>query len=179
MNKDNNQTLVEAAMNGDSRAFEGLVRQYQKPIYNVVFRLLHDAEESRDVTQTAFIKSYEQLDSYDSSRKFFSWICRIAINEAINRQAKWGRETGITDEPGTDKTDPVYDTARSELRRDLERALMMLKPELRSVVVLKYVNGMNYADIAHTLDIPEQTVKSRLFDARRKLKEQLRMEAYL
>jgi RNA polymerase sigma-70 factor (ECF subfamily) len=179
MNKDDNQTLVEAAMKGDHRAFEELVRQYQKPIFNVVYRLLHDAEESRDVTQTAFIKSYLQLHSYDSSRKFFSWICRIAINEALNRQTRRAREIPLGEEPGTDTTEPSNDAARSELRRDLERALMMLKPELRAVVVLKHVDGMNYFDIGQTLDIPEKTVKSRLFEARRKLKLQLSMEAYL
>ena len=88
MNNRDDRGLVEAVKEGDHRAFETLVRQYQKPIYNVVFRMLHDREESRDVAQSVFLKTFEKIDQYDPERKFFSWVCRIAVNEAINRKAR-------------------------------------------------------------------------------------------
>ena len=84
MSSEEEQGIIEAVRNGNRDAFEALVHQYQKPIYNVVYRMLRDREESWDVTQTVFLKSFEKIHQYDPGRKFFSWLCRIAINESID-----------------------------------------------------------------------------------------------
>ena len=166
---------------GNHQAFEALVHQYEKPICNVVYRMLHDTEDARDVTQTVFLKTYENLDRYDSSRKFFSWICRIAINETINRRTakKPETETEIDENRLADQGNPRDQASQDELHQGLEAALMKLTTEYRSVVVLKHIVGLSYHDIGETLEITEKTVKSRLFSARQKLREQLKRDEYL
>lgn len=179
MNNRDEQGLVDAVKRGDHGAFEVLVRQYQKPIYNVVYRMLLDREETRDVTQTVFLKAFERVAQYDPERKFFSWICRIAINEAINSQSRRKPEQTLQDEPETRVGDPGEAAQRQELQRSLEAALMQLDNDHRSVLVLKHIVGMSYEDISATLEVSEKTVKSRLFSARQKLRGRLKKDAYL
>ena len=84
MNEPDDIALMERCRNGDRQAFETLVVRYQKPVYNAAYRMLHNTEDARDVTQTVFLKVFENLDKYDPSHRFFSWIYRIALNESIN-----------------------------------------------------------------------------------------------
>lgn len=179
MNSSDDQGLVEAAKNGDKQAFAALVREYERPIYNITYRMLHDTEEARDVTQLVFLKTFENLQNFESTRKFFSWIYRIAINESINRRGSYKYDVEFDENRTSVPDNPADSLQRQELRRDLEAALMQLTPEYRSVVVLKHIAGMNYRDIARTLEVPEQTVKSRLFSARRELSKKLKRDAYL
>ncbi len=179
MNNNDTQSLVRAVMNGDPQAFENLVREYEKPIFNVVYRMLHDAEEARDVTQTVFLKTFENLHSYQSDRKFFSWICRIAINEAINQQAAHKPGVELDENYATGDGNPGDIAQRDELHRGLENALMQLSTDYRSVVVLQHIVGMSYHEIAESLEVSEKTVKSRLFSARQKMREQLKKDEYL
>ena len=83
MNEESDGALVRRTCSGEPRAFEALVRRYEKPVFNAALRMLHDREEARDVTQTVFLKVYEHLGEYDPSHKFYSWIYRIALNESI------------------------------------------------------------------------------------------------
>ncbi len=179
MDKDYNKSTILSAQSGDQRAFETLVHQYEKPIFNVVYRMLHNAEDAKDVTQIVFLKTFENLHRYDSTRKFFSWICRIAINEAINLQTSTRPQVKLDGNEQTDRRNPGDTVFQDELHRGLETALMTLSPEYRSIVVLKHIVGMSYHDIGESLEITEQTVKSRLFSARQKLREQLQRDEYL
>ncbi len=179
MNKNDNRTMIESAKRGDQHAFEALVHQYEKPIFNVVYRMLHNAEDAKDVTQTAFLKTFEKLDRYDPSRKFFSWICRIAINEAINRQASTRPQVELDDYDQADRRNPGDAVFQDELHRGLETALMSLSPENRSIVVLKHIAGLSYHDIGETLELSEKTVKSRLFSSRHKLRARLKRDEFL
>ncbi len=179
MNNNDEKGLVEAVKSGDHGAFETLVRQYQKPIYNVVYRMLHDPEETRDVTQTVFLRAYEKMDQYDPERKFFSWLCRIAVNEAINNQSRRKNDVGLTERDEPKAGDPGEDVQRDELQRGLEAALMKLDNDHRGVVVLKHIVGMSYQDISATLEVSEKTVKARLYSARQKLRSRLKRDAYL
>ena len=173
------QGLVKAVMNGDPRAFETLTHEYEKPIFNIVYRMLHDAEEARDVTQTVFLKTFENLHSYQPDRKFFSWICRIAINEAINQQTAHRPVVELDENYAASEGNPGDVAERDELHRGLENALMQLDTDYRSVVVLKHIVGMSYHEIAESLEVSEKTVKSRLFSARQKMREQLKKDEYL
>lgn len=179
MSNRDEQKLVEAVKSGDHGAFEVLVRRYQKPIYNVVYRLLLDREESRDVTQTVFLKAYEKIAQYDPERKFFSWICRIAINEAINSQSRRRPEETLPEREEPRVGGPGEVAQTQELRQGLEAELMRLDNDHRSVIVLKHIVGMSYEDISATLEVSEKTVKSRLFSARQKLRGRLQKDAYL
>jgi RNA polymerase sigma-70 factor (ECF subfamily) len=178
MNNDQCNLLVTACRNGDRRAFDSLLGEFEKPVFNAVFRMLSDYEEARDVTQTAFMKAFEKLDQFDASHKFFSWIYRIAINECINSQS--ARRPEATVEPGLQGSDdPEQNVCRDELQRGLQDALMTLSTEHRSVVVLKHVLGFSYEEISDILEVPEKTVKSRLHDGRERLRGQLDRKAFL
>ena len=90
MEKDDGEALVDGCRNGDRVAFATLVTRYQRPIYNAAYRVLGNAEDASEVAQIVFLRIVERLDDYDSQYKFFSWIYRIAINEAIERAgARW------------------------------------------------------------------------------------------
>jgi len=178
MNNDQCNALVAACRNGDRQAFDELLSQFEKPVFNAVSRMLSDYEEAQDVTQTAFMKAFEKLDQFDASHKFCSWIYRIAINECINYRAARRHEADL--EPGLQGTDnPERNAGRAELHQGLQEALMRLSPEHRSVVVLKHLLGFSYEEISDILEVPEKTVKSRLHDGRERLRALLDQEAFL
>ena len=166
-------TLVERCQRGNRSACAELVTRYQRAVFNAALRLLHNAEDARDAAQSAFLKAFEHLADYDPSFKFYSWLYRIAINESLN--ALKARKPGLDisgnepdEAPGPDRF-----AEASDARRAIEDALMHLTPELREVVVLRHVMQLSYHDMAETLDLPEKTVKSRLYSARQILREQL------
>ena len=174
MDRDCSKALIVACRNGDTQAFGALVKEYEKPVFNIVFRMLHDYEEARDVTQTVFLKAYEHLGRFDESRKFFSWIYRIAVNESINFLEKRSRTEELAKEPAAEAGRPDDETDSSIRSQRIQSALMAIKPEYRSVIVLKHFLEMNYVEIGVVLDIPEKTVKSRLYSGRQLLKNALR-----
>lgn len=178
MDDDQSKTLVAACKRGDRKAFDALLLLYQKPVFNAVYRMLNDVEEARDVTQTVFLKVFENLHSYDESHKFFSWIYRIAINEAINQQVGYKSYGQLNDDmEGTE--DPQRDAGHCEMQRGIEVALMKISADHRSVIVLKHLLDFSYQEISEILQLPEKTVKSRLYDARDRLRELLNKESFL
>lgn len=166
--------LVRACLDGDRGAFAELLARYEKPVFNVALRMLRSWEDARDVTQTAFLKAYENLSAYDSSHKFYSWIYRIAINEAINTLRRSGRDADVLDDRLA-ADDPGPEDAAGIAQREavVQEALGTLTPEYRAVVVLKYFVDCSYQEIGRILDLEEKTVKSRLFTARQRLKDVL------
>jgi RNA polymerase sigma-70 factor (ECF subfamily) len=164
--------LVRECLSGNPRAFEALVRKYEKPIYNVALRILRDPDDAMDIAQTVFVKAYEKLESFDEKREFFSWIYRIAINESINASKKARRqdeyESGVTA-----ALPPSQEEQRNAeiLSEEIERAIEVLTLDYRMVIVLRHFHDFSYQEIAEILDIPEKTVKSRLFTARQQLKD--------
>ncbi len=177
MKANNDAVLVTECMAGNERAFETLVRKYQKPIYNLALRVVRDPEDAEDIVQTVFIKAYEKLSSFDRSRQFFSWIYRIAVNESINFSKQRKRleeyESGVT---AVNSLTPEKSYHDQELSQRIGRAISLLKMDYRLVLVLKHYHDMSYQEIGDILQIPEKTVKSRLFTARQLLKEILEKE---
>lgn len=165
--------LVERCRKGDRRAFEALIREYQRPVYNAAYRILGNPEDAADVTQAAFLKAFEHLDRYDPSYKFFSWIYRIAINESINQRKK-SREQQLLDEhqPATDGG-PDSTAEADDLASGIQDGLMALNDDYRTVVVLRHFSDLSYRQISEVLEIPEKTVKSRLYSARQLMKDRL------
>jgi RNA polymerase sigma-70 factor, ECF subfamily len=172
MNAHDDAALVRETLAGNQRAYETLVRQYEKPIYNLALRMLKDRDDAMDVAQTVFVKAYEKLGSYNEKHGFFSWIYRIAINESINFAKRLKRqdeyESGVTAALA-----PTQEDQRSAdvLGEEIDRAIEMLKLDYRMVIVLKHFHDFSYGEMAEVLGIPEKTVKSRLFSARQQLKE--------
>jgi len=172
VNEDEDKALVRQCRAGDRQAFEALVRRYQKPVYNAALRLLHDPEDARDVAQTAFLKAYEHLADYDPGYKFYSWLYRIAINEALNVLSS-RKPRGESADEADESPGPEQRAEGEQMSRAIELALKDLKPELRTVIVLRHFMQLSYQDMGEILTLPEKTVKSRLFSARQLLREQL------
>jgi RNA polymerase sigma-70 factor (ECF subfamily) len=170
------QALVERYRKGDREAFAELVVRYQRPIYNAAFWVLRKAEDANDVTQDVFLRVAERIHDYDGQHKFFSWIYRIAVNEALNRLRRNGREDELDD--GVDladsgSTNPERRAGEAELASRIRSALMRLSTHDRMVITLRHFSECSYREIGDILDIDERTVKSRLFEARQRLRRML------
>jgi len=173
MDEASEKALVEDTLRGDTRSFERLVEKYQRPLFNVAYRMLNDPEDSLDVTQTAFLKAYDKLGTYDSRYRFFSWIYRILVNESLHLIDR--RRTAVPVPEELPSRSPAPDDAchGNETARAVQNALQQLTTDYRTVIVLRYWGEMSHREIAEVLDVPEKTVKSRLFTARRRLSELL------
>ncbi len=169
--------LVERFKKGDREAFTELVIRYQRPIYNAAFWILRRAEDASDVAQTVFLRIAERLDEYDGQYKFFSWIYRIAVNESLNVLRRQGREEPLDEE--IDYPDPADDNPErklqeAELSARIKAALMRMSVNDRTVLTLRHFSELNYQEIAQILELDEKTVKSRLHEARQRLREMLK-----
>jgi len=165
---------MEQCVKGDRHAFETLLVRYEKPIYNAAYRMLHNPEDARDVTQTVFLKVYEHLDQYDPSQRFFSWVYRITLNESINWLKKSSRQEALEHETADQGDGPEQQAGDAQIGEGMQAALMMIKSEYRAVIILKHVLGCSYIEMSKVLDIPEKKVKSRLYTARQLLQERLK-----
>ncbi len=177
MDNDVDQALVERYRKGDRDAFTELMIRYQRPIYNAAFWILRSADDAHDIAQVVFLKVAEHLDEFDSQRKFFSWIYRIAVNESLNLLRRNGHEEALDDEidlPGSDSANPEWQARDAERSRSIQRALLTLSPNDRTVLVLRHFSECSYQEIAQILDVDERTVKSRLFEARHRLRDLLK-----
>ncbi len=173
MKEEDDPTLVMRCRAGDRDAFERLVIRYQKPVYNVALRMLRDRQDALDVAQTTFLKAFEHLGDYDPAFRFYSWLYRIAINESLNaialRKPRGELDANTADEaPGPDRA-----VEGDQALHAIEDALMLISPELRTVVVLRHIAQLSYEEIARALGLPEKTVKSRLHSARERLRDHL------
>ena len=165
--------LIERCRNGDRRALEALVRQYQKPVFNAAYRILGNPDDAADVTQAAFLKAFEHLEGYDPKYKFFSWIYRIAINESINQVKRERKLEPLDDDPEALSGGPESEAESEDIARCLQDGLMALTDDYRTVVVLRHYLDLSYREISVVLEIPEKTVKSRLYSARQSMKDRL------
>ena len=173
MTEADDQILVRQCQNGDRRAFETLVDKYQKPLFNLALRMTRNYTDAQDIAQIAFLKAYENLASFDHKYKFFSWLYRIAVNESLNHVNQRRHADQLNEDMASEGQSPdvLYD--KDETSRRVQDALMELKEEYRSVIVLKHLQGFSYEQISEILEIPEKKVKSRLFTARLMLKDVL------
>jgi RNA polymerase sigma-70 factor, ECF subfamily len=172
MDKDREIALIRECQHGDGKALDKLVRHFEKPVYNAAFRMLGNKEEAADVTQTAFMKLFENIDRFDPHYRLFSWIYRIALNEAISQLGR-RRTFEPLDELHTDGDQLQDGFAAAQLEVSVQAILMELNEDHRTVIVLHYFTECSYRDIGEILDLPEKTVKSRLFTARQQLKNRL------
>jgi len=170
MKHDQDSALVHDCLSGDQKAFEVLVERYQKPIFNLAFRFSADREDAEEITQTVFVKAYEKLNTFNSRYKFFSWLYKIAVNESINflkQKKKFDTFDEHLHSRGQESDEGYRD---HEMSAKIDTALLELKPEYRIVVILNHFQDLSYREIGYVLDVHENTVKSRLFSARKKLK---------
>ena len=170
MKERTDKELVKGCLRGEKRCFEELVDRYEKPVYNMAFRVAGSRDDAEDITQSAFVKVFENLSSFDQDRKFFSWLYRIALNEALNFKRAQKDSSGTAEYLVSEDTNVHERIEELEEQQRIERALFRLHEDLRAVIVLHYFSECSYNDISFILDIPERTVKSRLYEAREKLR---------
>ncbi|MEN8005939.1 MAG: sigma-70 family RNA polymerase sigma factor [Candidatus Krumholzibacteriota bacterium] len=165
--------------NGDRKAFTMLVARYEKPIFNTAYRMVRNAEDAADITQIAFVKAFEKIHTFNPSFKFFNWLYKIAVNETINLINRRKRRREFEYDPPARIASPEDDLELNEMGSYLHKALDAMNHEQRIVIVLKHLLLLPYAEIAEILDIPEKTVKSRLFSARHVLRKELIKQGYV
>jgi RNA polymerase sigma-70 factor, ECF subfamily len=172
--------LVKRSLNNGTDAFERLVDKYQKPIYNLGMRMLGNSDDAQDLTQNVFIKSWERLNTFDNKYKFFSWLYRIAINESLNYSKRERIKERLSDEERyTDKDSVDNEYEKNERSRIIHKALLEIDMNYRMVIVLRHYMELSYTEISELIQIPEKTVKSRLFSARQLLKDSLAKKGIL
>jgi RNA polymerase sigma-70 factor (ECF subfamily) len=164
--------LVKRSLAGDQAAFEGLVSRYQKVLYTVALRMLGNPDDAKDATQTAFVKAYERLSSFDEQYRFFSWIYRILLNECLNMLRGRRPESELSPALAT-ASGPFEAAVTGERRAQIQAALLQLTADYRAAIILRHFVGLSYDEMAEALGVPAKTVKSRLHTARQRLGELL------
>ena len=182
--------LVGRCLSGDAAAWEAIVRQYNRRIYNVCYRFAGTAEDAEDLTQEVFIKMYRTLNSYDASKgALITWVTTIARNLLVDhfRRSKHDRLTDSLESAPAGDPDaltlgeqlpdlgpsPDAGVQTQETQRVVHLALQKLSPELREAVILRDLQELEYREIAQVLRVPEGTVKSRINRGRAELARHL------
>jgi RNA polymerase sigma-70 factor (ECF subfamily) len=172
MGQPSDETLARRAQAGDADAFAALVERYQRAVLNLAYRMLGDAQEAEDIAQDVFVRAYQALGRFDPSRRFFSWLYRIAVNRCLSARAR-PHDDQLAGEIASGLTDPSpspeQQAARSETQAAVQRAIAALPEHERALVALRYGADLSYEEIAVTMQLPLGTVKTRLFRARQRL----------
>jgi RNA polymerase sigma-70 factor (ECF subfamily) len=178
--------LVTRSRAGDTGAFSTLLRRYDGKIFRLAMNITQNREDAEDVLQEAFLKAYEHLDQFQGNSKFYTWIVRIAVNQALmklrkrksdravslDEQIDTGEDTVVREIAAWDP-DPEERYSRDELRAILNDAIEELAPIYRTVFTLRDVDGLSTEETAEALDLSVPAVKSRLLRARLQLRDRL------
>lgn len=178
MAAENEQQLVQQIQAGDRRAFERLLDAYETRVYRLALRFTERIADAEDVTQEIFVAVYKGLGQFRGNSALGTWIYRIAMNHCLEFRRKRKLECLPYDEelmlPENDwRADPFQSANRHELSERVEAALSCLSPLHRDVIILHELQGMTYQEVAAALDVPVGTVKSRLSNAFRRLRDLL------
>ena len=183
------KALVEQCQHGDSEAMEKLILRYQNRIYNVILKICANNDDAAELTQDTFVKIIEGINNFEGRSSFYTWAFRIGVNLTLNyckRRVKLGLTSLDTEANSKDSEakevlkqflqdesspDPIVVAQNKELCQLVMAGLMKLDEPQRAVVVLRDIEGMNYAEIAEVLDIEIGTVKSRISRGRRNLRD--------
>ena len=183
--RDDEAQLVAAAKAGDVSAFEELVNRYERKIFRLGMNITQNREDAEDVMQDAFMKSYQHLDRFQGDSRFYTWLVRIAVNEALMKLRKRRPNQVSLDEPLNETEDPIFREiedwgpspeqkfAQTELNEILTNVIGELDPIFRVVFTLRDVEGISTEETAQILGISVAAVKSRLLRARLKLRQKL------
>jgi RNA polymerase sigma-70 factor, ECF subfamily len=179
---------------GGEDAYAELLRRYERPVFSLVLRMVRDRTLAEDLAQDAFVKAFAKLATYDPSRKFSSWLFKVAHNTAIDHLRRREVDTVSMDEPMGGEDDsplgrarqvedeetetPGAAAERADLSRALTRAVARLRPEYREVVSLRYQAGLEYGEIVEATGFPLGTVKTYLHRARKELAELMAAEGW-
>lgn len=181
--------LVRLCGRGDERAARDLVSRFERPVFSLIYRMVRDRELAEDLAQEAFVRALNNLDRYDPSYKFSSWLFKISYNLTVDHLRRRDLDTvsihGAPDAVTADRQAATSIALESvderpdellearELGTEIEGALALLRPEYRTAVLLRHVEGHSYDEIASIMDIPLGTVKTFIHRARGELRDAL------
>ncbi len=181
--------LVEAHRRGDPDAIGTLLEGYQRRVYSICYRMVRHEQDARDLTQDALLRVIQGLESYDGRAKLSTWVIRVTMNTCLSHLRKQrlrrhgslegGSENtaaGPVDPGSVGELSPGGRVELTEMKSVLGRSLLCLEPDMRAVLVLRDMQELEYQHIAHALEIPVGTVKSRLFRARLALRNAVEIE---
>src|SRR2546423_2484297 len=178
--------LVQAAKKGDLEAFSELVRRYDRNIFRIAQHITHNEEDAQDVVQEAFLKAYQNLEQFQGNSKFYTWLVRIAVNEALMklRRRRSDKTVSLDEDVVTEEGSMPREVAdwspnpeqlygQAELGDILKKTIQGLPPGFRAVFVLRDVEGLSTEETAEMLGLSIPAVKSRLLRARLQLRDRL------
>ncbi|QKS69824.1 RNA polymerase sigma factor SigW [Paenalkalicoccus suaedae] len=178
--------IVAEVKKGNQDAFAELMDLYKDKVYHIAYRMLGNSHEAQDVAQEAFLRAYTNIDSYDTNRKFSTWIFRIATNLSIDRIRKKKPDFHLEDQvAGTEDLDyhsqfaadedlPEDQVVQLEMQEWVQQEIMELPPKYRSAIILKYIEDLSLKEISEILNLPVATVKTRIHRGREALRKRLR-----
>jgi RNA polymerase sigma-70 factor (ECF subfamily) len=180
--------LVSRCQRGDAAAFNELVTRYRGKVYAMIYNMVHNEQDAWDLAQDGFLKAWKSIARFRGQSSFYTWLYRIMMNVTIDslRRKQVGGETEFDDSIGLRNIDPgSVTTPRSgtqpqdkitgdEIRARIDAAIVRLSPEHRAVILMREIDGMEYQEIADSLECSIGTVMSRLFYARKKMQSMLR-----
>ena len=178
--------LVRAAKAGSIEAFEQLIKRYDRNVFRIAQHITQNHEDAEDVVQEAFLKSFQNLNNFQEQSKFYTWLVRIAVNEALMklRRRRTGKLVSLDEDVQTEEDSVPREVAdwspnpeqlytQAELRDILQKTIQGLPPSFRTVFVLRDVEGLSTEETAEALDLSIPAVKSRLLRARLQLRNRL------
>lgn len=163
--------LIREAQAGDRDALILILRNIEKSVYQTAFYILKNEQDAMDASQEALIRIYNKINTYQEKAKFTTWVQRIVTNICIDHCRK-KRETVSIDEhsiPIEDKANVEGEVVRIDMAKEIKKAIELLPDHQRTVIILRYVQDLSYHEIADTLQLPLNTVKSHLYRARQQL----------
>ena len=174
--------LIHSALQGESSSFGILVSRYQARLFSCVLGVIGDSDEAEDVVQESFIQAYIKLDTFQHNSQFFTWLYRIAFNNALSRRRRHRTSLSLDaarensgSEPSSESEAPDLNLVRTENIQQLRDAMLALSDDHRIILTLREMQELSYEDIAVALDLSIGTVRSRLSRARNALKTQLEL----
>jgi RNA polymerase sigma-70 factor, ECF subfamily len=180
---ESDESLIERTLEGDLAAFEQLVERHRGIVFRIAARIV-GPDDAEDVSQDAFLRAFHRLEQYRGNAAFRTWLLQITQNTALNALTRTRRRPTemVDDPPEAADRDPVRQPAteleRRERQQRLEFKLRTMRPEYRSLLVLRDLEGLSYSEIASVLDMPLGSVKGRLHRARDELIDLLRNNTY-
>jgi RNA polymerase sigma-70 factor (ECF subfamily) len=185
-NEPDERRLITQTLAGDDDAFAVLVQLHQTTVYNIAYRMAGQRDVAQSLAQETFLRAFKALDTFDLNRPFGPWLHRIATNLSINWVKRARLPTVSIETPSKfdeaepepmdipdSSAEPAGRFAHTEMQAELRQAIMSLPADYRSVIELRHFQELNYEEIANSLTIPVGTVKTRLFRARRMLRDRL------
>lgn len=168
------QELVLRCRNGDPEAFATLVRNYQRMVHAIAYRMTGSLADAEDLAQETFVRAYRQIDGFRGDAKFSSWLYRVTVNTTLNWVEREQRRRRAYDEFAAEAELPAASDANGAASRRIQEALLKLPPKQRAAVILTTYDHVSHGEAAKVLGCSESTVSWRVFAARRKLRRLLR-----